>query len=54
MEGKKLVVVNTILYTWGLGTGRLQPQVLGMNFALVVRLGHHRRGEVHVTYMTRL
>lgn len=25
-----------------------------MNFALVVRLGHHRRGEVHVTYMAYL
>lgn len=25
-----------------------------MNFALVVRLGHHGGGELHVTYMTNL
>lgn len=42
------------VHTWGLGTDGFQSQVFGMNFALVVRLGHHRRGERHVTYMTHL
>lgn len=42
------------VHTWGLGTDGLQSQVLGMNFALVVWIGHHRRGERHVAYMTHL
>ena len=52
MEGKGLL--NTIPHTWGVGTDRLQPQVLGVIFAVVVRLGHHRSRECHVTYMTGL
>lgn len=34
--------------TWGLGSDRLQPQVLGVDFALIVRLGHDRGVEGHV------
>lgn len=41
-------------HTWCLGTDSFQSQVLGVNFALIVRFGHHRRGEGHVTYMTHL
>lgn len=40
--------------TWGQRADSFQPQVLGVNFALVVRLGHHGRGEGHVTYVTHL
>lgn len=40
--------------TWDLGTKGFQLQVVRMRFALVVRLGHHRRGEGHVTYVTHL
>ena len=52
MEGKG--VLNTIPHTWGVGTDGLQPQVLSVSFAVVVRLGHHRSRECHVTYMTHL
>lgn len=45
---------SLLIHTWRLWLDGLQPQVLGVNFALVVRLGHHGGGELHVTYMTNL
>lgn len=52
-ESKVIENIKSI-HTWGLGADGFQPQILGMNFALIVRLSHHSRGEGHVTYMTHL
>lgn len=52
--GNKDARKRLVVHTWRLWTNGLQSQVLGVNFALVVRLGHHRRGELHVTHLTDL
>lgn len=40
--------------TWDLKVDGFHPQVLCVNFTLVVRLGHDRTGERHVANMTTL
>lgn len=46
--------MNVSVLTWDLDADGFQSQVLCVNFALVVRLGHDGTGERHVTDMTRL